>query len=194
MGRARVKQWQAARAEQSRLLWIAYAVSEVMSLLEIVTGILVLSASLQADSLETGNSIAASKPIVKDSLSRRQITNAALVGVICVVLFCFWIVGFGVWNLAHENLPRAFIMMAVGFLSLFANIIILVLLRKRRLVNASINAAWGCARNGAVGNLGVIIAAAGVFITHQSWPDLVVALIMIPFVLRRAVRTMRDVK
>lgn len=37
---------------------------------------------------------------------------------------------------------------------------------------------WLCSRNDAIGNIAVMLAAAGVFGTGLSWPDLVVAALM----------------
>ena len=37
---------------------------------------------------------------------------------------------------------------------------------------------WICSRNDAIGNLAVLLAAAGVLGTGTAWPDLAVALIM----------------
>lgn len=42
-------------------------------------------------------------------------------------------------------------------------------------------AVWICSRNDAIGNLAVVLAAAGVFGTGTAWPDLVVAGIMATF-------------
>src|SRR3546814_19050715 len=40
------------------------------------------------------------------------------------------------------------------------------------------SAVWICSRNDAIGNLAVLLAAAGVVGTGTAWPDLAVALIM----------------
>lgn len=37
---------------------------------------------------------------------------------------------------------------------------------------------WVCSRNDAIGNFAVVLAAAGVFGTGTSWPDVIVAAIM----------------
>ena len=37
---------------------------------------------------------------------------------------------------------------------------------------------WICSRNDAIGNLAVLLAAAGVFGTGTGWPDVIVAAIM----------------
>ena len=37
---------------------------------------------------------------------------------------------------------------------------------------------WLCSRNDAIGNLAILLAAAGVFGTGSGWPDLLVAVVM----------------
>ena len=37
---------------------------------------------------------------------------------------------------------------------------------------------WICSRNDAIGNVAVVLAAAGVFGTGTGWPDIIVASIM----------------
>ena len=44
--------------------------------------------------------------------------------------------------------------------------------------DANVRSVWLCSRNDAIGNLAVILAAAGVFGTGSALPDLVVALVM----------------
>jgi Co/Zn/Cd efflux system component len=44
--------------------------------------------------------------------------------------------------------------------------------------DSNMRSVWLCSRNDAIGNVAVMIAAAGVFGTGAAWPDLVVALVM----------------
>ena len=46
--------------------------------------------------------------------------------------------------------------------------------------------AWICTRNDVLGNLAVLLAAAGVFGTGTGWPDIVVAAIMAGLALQGA--------
>ena len=43
---------------------------------------------------------------------------------------------------------------------------------------ANLRSAWICSRNDVLGNLGVMVAALGVFGTGTLWPDVIVAVIM----------------
>ena len=44
--------------------------------------------------------------------------------------------------------------------------------------DSNMRSVWLCSRNDAIGNVAVMIAAAGVFGTGSGWPDLIVALVM----------------
>jgi Co/Zn/Cd efflux system component len=48
------------------------------------------------------------------------------------------------------------------------------------------HSAWICTRNDVLGNLAVLLAAAGVFGTGTGWPDVIVAAIMAALALQGA--------
>jgi len=50
---------------------------------------------------------------------------------------------------------------------------------------------WLCSRNDAIGNVAVMVAAAGVLTTSSRWPDLVVASIIASLSLSAAVQITR---
>jgi len=52
--------------------------------------------------------------------------------------------------------------------------------------------AWICTRNDVLGNLAVLIAAAGVFGTGTGWPDVIVAAVMAMLALQGAVTVIRQ--
>ena len=67
---------------------------------------------------------------------------------------------------------------AVGVLALVANAGVALMLYRFRGGDANMRSVWLCSRNDAIGNLAVILAAAGVFGTGSALPDLMVALMM----------------
>jgi Co/Zn/Cd efflux system component len=67
---------------------------------------------------------------------------------------------------------------AIGFAALAANAISFGLLWAYRDGDANMRSAWLCTRNDVLGNLAVLLAAAGVFGTGTGWPDVIVAAIM----------------
>jgi Co/Zn/Cd efflux system component len=83
-----------------------------------------------------------------------------------------------VWHAVAGTLPRAESMGLVGFVALFANAGVALMLYRFRTGDANMRSVWICSRNDAIGNLAVLAAAAGVFGTGTGWPDLIVAAIM----------------
>ena len=63
-------------------------------------------------------------------------------------------------------------------MAFMVNVAVALLLFRYREGDANMRSVWICSRNDAIGNLAVLAAAAGVFGTGQSWPDLLVAGIM----------------
>lgn len=66
---------------------------------------------------------------------------------------------------------------AIEFLALAANLTSVLLLTKYGMA-MSMCGRFGCARNDAIGNVAVMVAAAAVWLTASRWPDLVVAALM----------------
>ncbi|MGA8929902.1 MAG: cation transporter [Pseudolabrys sp.] len=75
-------------------------------------------------------------------------------------------------------MPSAYTMGAIGFAALAANALSFGLLWAYRDGDANMRSAWICTRNDVLGNLAVLLAAAGVFGTRTGWPDIIVATIM----------------
>ena len=72
-----------------------------------------------------------------------------------------------------------FLMGVIGFIALLANLISVIILRQTRFVqDANIQSLWLCSRNDAIGNALIIITSYLIYITHQYWLDLMVAIIM----------------
>jgi Co/Zn/Cd efflux system component len=74
----------------------------------------------------------------------------------------------------------------VGVAALVANAASFALLWTHRGGDANMRSAWICTRNDVLGNLAVLIAAAGVFGTGTGWPDILVAAIMATLALQGA--------
>jgi Co/Zn/Cd efflux system component len=58
--------------------------------------------------------------------------------------------------------------------------------------DANMRSAWICTRNDVLGNLAVLLAAAGVLGTGTGWPDIVVAAIMASLALQGALLVIRQ--
>jgi Co/Zn/Cd efflux system component len=170
-----------------RVLWAVLAINAVMFAVEIGAGLAARSATLQADALDfLGDSAnyAISLFVVRMALRHRAM--AALAKAATMGVFGLWVIATVLWHAAHGTLPSAFTMGAVGFAALVANAASFGLLWAHRGGDANMRSAWICTRNDVLGNLAVLLAAAGVFGTGTGWPDVIVATIMAGLALQGA--------
>lgn len=80
------------------------------------------------------------------------------------------------------------IMGTFSLLGLGANSICLFLLWRHRGEDVNMSSVWECSRNDIVSNLSVFAASGAVWLTDAAWPDLVVAIGLVCFLLRSAGR------
>jgi Co/Zn/Cd efflux system component len=162
-----------------RVLWIAFAVNGVMFLAEIGSGIAAGSASLQADALDflgdTAN-YAISLGVAGMVLVWRA--RAALLKGVTLLALALWVIGITAFQAWSGTLPKAELMGVVGMLALVSNAAVAGMLFRYRAGDANMRSVWICSRNDVIGNLAVLLAAAGVFGTGTGWPDIFVAAIM----------------
>jgi len=177
----------------ARILWIALAVNAAMFLVEAGAGLAAGSMSLQADSLDFLGDAAnygVSLMVVSSALAVRA--KAALLKGATMGLFGLWILVATLWQALAGGVPNAFTMGWVGLLALLANVGVALLLWAYRRGDSNMRSVWLCSRNDAIGNVVVLVAAAGVFGTGTAWPDLVVAAIMASLSLQAAFLVIRE--
>jgi Co/Zn/Cd efflux system component len=80
----------------------------------------------------------------------------------------------------------------IGVLALIANAVCLALLWRRRTGDVNMRSAWTCSLNDVAGNVGVLVAGAGVELTGRAWPDIVVGLGIAALFVTSAVGVIRD--
>ena len=176
-----------------RVLWAVLAINAVMFLIEIAAGLAAGSASLQADALDfLGDSANYAISLLVVGMALRYRASAALAKGATMGAFGLWVIATVIWHALHATLPTAFTMGAVGITALVANAASFGLLWAFRGGDANMRSAWICTRNDVVGNLAVLLAAAGVFGTGTGWPDLVVATIMAVLALQGAALVTRQ--
>src|SRR3954452_5940212 len=183
-----------------RVLWLVLAINAAMFAVEVVAGLAARSAALQADALDflgDAANYAISLLVVGMVLPYRD--SAALANGATMAAFGLWVIGTVVWHSLHGTLPNAFTMGTVGIAALIANATSFALLWTYRHGDANMRSAWICTRNDVLGNIAVLLAAAGGFGTGTGWPDVIVAAIMAALaiqgsalVIRQAVGELRD--
>ena len=176
-----------------RVLWAVLAINAVMFLVEIAAGLAAGSASLQADALDfLGDAANYAISLFVVGMALRYRAMAALANGGTMGLFGLWVIGSVVWHVVHGTVPNAFTMGAVGFAALAANAASFGLLWAYRGGDANMRSAWICTRNDVLGNVAVLLAAAGVFGTGTGWPDIIVAAIMAGLALQGAALVVRQ--
>lgn len=178
-----------------RVLWIALLVNFTMFMVEIASGLYANSVSLLADSLDFFGDAAnygLSLWVLGMSLSSRA--KASMVKAISMAIFGLWVLGSAFTHLISGVIPTPETMSIIAVLALLANIGVAWLLYAYRDGDSNMRSVWLCTRNDAIGNVAVILAAAGVFGTGAAWPDLVVATIMASLALHAAWQVMAQAK
>jgi Co/Zn/Cd efflux system component len=183
-----------------RALWMVLAINALMFCVEIGAGLVAGSASLQADALDfLGDAANYAISLFVVGMALRYRAMAALGKAATMGIFGLWVIGVTVWHALHGTLPQAFTMGAIGFTALLANAASFALLWAYRTGDSNMQSAWICTRNDVLGNVAVLLAAAGVFGTGTGWPDVAVAFLMAVLalqgawvVLRRAMAELRS--
>src|SRR5215468_12390743 len=174
-------------ASYRRALCAVLAINATMFAVEVGAGVAAGSASLQADALDfLGDSANYGISLFVLGMALRYRASVALAKGATMGAFGLWVIGTVVWHALHGTLPSALTMGAVGFAALVANAASFGLLWAFRGGDANMRSAWICTRNDVLGNLAVLLAAAGVFGTGTGWPDVVVAAIMASLALQGA--------
>ncbi|HYJ53658.1 MAG TPA: cation transporter [Allosphingosinicella sp.] len=162
-----------------RALWVALGVNILMFAVEIVAGLAGDSKALQADALDfLGDSANYAISLGVAGLALAWRARAALVKGITITLFGLYVAASALWSAFGASSPRPEIMGIVGIVALIANAGVALMLYRFRNGDSNMRSVWICSRNDAIGNVAVMVAAAGVLGTGSAWPDLIVAAIM----------------
>lgn len=183
----------AADPTYRRVLWIALAVNAAMFLVELVAGVAAGSVALMADALDflsDAANYAISLFVLGSVLAVRA--RAALVKGLSLGAIGLIVAGNALYNAMVLQVPQAEVMGVVGLLALVANVGVAALLYAFRRGDANMRSVWICSRNDAIGNVAVVLAAAGVFGTGTAWPDIAVALVMAGLAVQGAVQISRQ--
>ncbi len=176
-----------------RILWIVIAINASMFFVEITAGFAAQSQALFADALDfLGDSLTYGISLLVVGKALHIRAKAALFKGFSLLLMGFWVLASTLYKTLILATPEAFIMGSIGTLALAANLTSVLLLVKYRNGDANVRSVWLCSRNDAIGNLIVIIAASGVWVTESAWPDLIVASIMAMLFLSAAIQILRQ--
>ncbi|MBZ0335001.1 hypothetical protein MARI_31370 [Marinobacter sp. JH2] len=181
------------RANQSRVLYIAFAINALMFVVEFAAGWIASSTALLGDSLDMfGDASVYALTLFVLDRSRQARAGAALFKGGFMLLFGLVVVADAIRKLMIQEVPAAEWMGAIGVLALIANGICFALLYRHRADDLNMRSTWLCSRNDLFANTSVIIAAGLVALTNTLWPDIIVGLAIAALFLHSAWQVMRE--
>jgi Co/Zn/Cd efflux system component len=180
---------------QRRVLRIVLWINVAMLLAESTAGLLAHSTALLADSVDMlGDAIVYGFSLhVVGRGSVWQARGAMLKGVIMAAFGAGVLVEVAA-KVIVGVVPVAEAMGAMGIVALAANVVCLALLWRRRTDDINMRSAWTCSLNDVAGNVGVMLAAAGVAVTGQAGPDIAVGMLIATLFVTSAVRVIREAR
>jgi Co/Zn/Cd efflux system component len=180
---------------QRRVLRIVLGINVAMFLAESMAGLLAHSTALLADSVDMlGDAIVYGFSLhVVGRGSVWQARGAMLKGVIMAAFGAGLLIEVAT-KLIVGVVPVAEAMGAMGIVALAANVVCLALLWRRRSDDINMRSAWTCSLNDVAGNVGVMLAAVGVALTWQAWPDIAVGMLIAALFVTSAVRVIREAR
>lgn len=182
----------ATRPAQRRVLWAVLAINLVMFVVELLAGVIAGSAALIADSVDMfGDASVYALSLYVLDRGLRWRAGAALIKAAVIMAFGAWVMFEVVRRLSDGNVPAAETIGIVGVMALVANVTCLALLWRFRAQDVNMSSTFECSRNDVFANSGVIVAAAGVWLTGAAWPDLLVGFLIAVVFLRSAVSIVR---
>jgi Co/Zn/Cd efflux system component len=174
-------------------LWIVIAINAAMFLVEMGAGALAGSQALQADALDfLGDALTYGISLAVIGATLHIRAWAAFAKGVSLFMMGLWVFGSTAYFVLVAGLPSAEVMGIVGFLAMAANLTSVALLSKYKDGDANVRSVWLCSRNDAIGNVAVMGAAIGVWLTGTKWPDLAVAALMAGLFLTSAFSILRQ--
>ena len=167
-------------SEQYRkILWFALIVNAGMCVVEIIAGLEAEAVSLLADALDfAGDALNYGLGLAILGATLVWRTRTALFKAYCMMAWGIFVLARAIYSLWNNALPEALTMGGISILALAANLGVAGALYAFREGDANVRSIWLCSRNDAIGNIGVMLAALGVWGTGSAWPDLSVAGLM----------------
>lgn len=182
----------ALRGRQSSTLKWALVINAIMFVVELTAGLISGSLSLLADSLDMlGDALVYGFSIYVVARGARMKARAALFKGIIMAMFGLFVLGQAIYQILFPHVPGFEAIGAIGLLALAANSICFFLLWRHRSDDINMSSVWLCSRNDLIANVSVLFAAAGVWLTHSGWPDILVGLALAALFARSALFVLR---
>ena len=183
------------RQRQGTALVVVLILNSVMFGVEFVSGLMVGSIALIADSLDMlGDAlvygfslyVVGRTPVWK---ARAALAKAAVMG-----LFGAFVLVQTLYKIAVPQIPAYETMGLIGTVALAANAVCLSLLWRHRTEDINMRSVWLCSRNDIIANVSVLFAAAAVWALSSAWPDIIVGALICILFLRSAFVVTREAR
>ncbi len=182
-------------AEYRKVLWICLVANAVMFVSQMIASYAAHSVSLLANSADFFSDAANyGISLYVLNLSLRQKAKASLFKGISLGFVGLWVAFETLYHALQPELPEPLIMAAISVVALVVNVGCAMLLYKYRGGDSNRESVWICSRNDAIGNIAVMIAAAGVFASGTIWPDIIVAAVLGWLAISGAIRIIKSAK
>lgn len=183
-----------AIAERS-LLWRMLGINGLMFALELLVGLGVGSMALVADALDMlADALVYGLALAAVGGDRRRKRWAAAISGGLQILIALVVLGSAVNRFFHPEVPKASWMIGISVIALIANLYCFSLITRHRKRDIHIRASWIFSRNDVIANIGVIVAALGVWIFEAGWPDLLMGCAITLVVLWGGMTILADVR
>ena len=185
----------AADAAYRRVLAIALVLNAAMFFVELASGVAAGSSSLIADAVDFAGD-ASNYALSLGALMLVPVwrPRVALIKGLAMAAYGLFVLGLTAWHAARGTVPEPLTMGAVGALALAVNVGVAVMLYRYRTGDADMRSVWLCSRNDAIGNVAVLLAAAGVFGSASGWPDWIVAALLAGLALTSSASVVRQAR
>lgn len=183
---------EALRVRQSSTLKVVLGINAVMFVVELIAGILSGSTALLSDSLDNlGDALTYGLSLYAVSRGSRSKAKVALFKGLLILTAGIFALCQVVYRIAVPLIPTYETMGLVSLLALLANGACLAMLWKHREEDINMSSVWECSRNDIASNIAVFIAAAGVWLAHSGWPDILIGLVLALLFLKSAVKVLK---
>lgn len=162
---------------QRNVLWIALVLNASMFFAEVIASFVADSVALKADAIDfLGDSANYGVSLFVLGMSVTARARASFLKAFSMGAFGFWVIATAIYNWFIASTPEPRMMSSFGVAAMAVNLLVAILLFRFRNGDSNMRSVWLCTRNDVLGNIAVIGAATGVFITASRWPDLLVAM------------------
>lgn len=180
---------------QKRTLMALLLINGVMFFAEFLLGWVAQSTGLIADSLDMlADAMVYGLSLYAVGKGLKQKASAAMVSGYLQILLGIGVLLEVLRRLMYGSEPQSTLIVTVGFVALFANVLCLALISKHKDGGVHMRASWIFSTNDVIANLGVIFSGILVGIVGNRFPDLFIGCIISIIVVRGGITILKESK